>query len=198
MLYLCTRMKCFRTYLWLFIGIFTFLTPLYTKSQPPVYANKGAENAKNSENVRLYELSQMSQKLGIPFDSSYNPEILWLSCEWVGVPYAYGFCSKNGTDCSGFAQYLYKNVYQKEMVHSSAGMYQQCVPVKKDDLKHGDLLFFKIYKNRISHVGVFLGSGYFIHASTQKGVIISHLDEPYYKRTYYSGGRVKNDLQVPD
>lgn len=172
--------------------------PLCTMSQSGDLAQIASKTPNPDKKTSHYNIDLMSKALGIPFDSTYREDILLLSCEWVGVPYSYGACSKKGTDCSGFAQYLYKNIYQKEMVHSSAGMFTQCVPVKKDHLQHGDLLFFKIYKNRISHVGVYLGSGYFIHASTQSGVIISHLDEPYYKRTYYSGGRVRAESEIPN
>lgn len=172
--------------------LFLLIQCLCTWAQMPV-SGISEENTDRNQKILHYNLYQMSEKLRIPFDSAYNTEILLTGCEWVGVPYQYGMCSKNGTDCSGFAQYLYRRVYQLELVHSSAGIYQQCKPVKKADLEHGDLLFFKIYKNRISHVGVYLGHGYFIHASVQRGVIISHLEEDYYRRTYFSGGRI---LQV--
>ncbi len=174
-------------------GVFTLFylcfSCLCTWAQSPVLGDFEV-NPDKKQKVLHYNLLQMSEKLHIPFDSSYNTEILLTGCEWVGVPYQYGMCSKNGTDCSGFAQYLYKRVYNIELVHSSAGIYQQCKPVTKSALQHGDLLFFKIYKNRISHVGVYLGQGYFIHASVQKGVIISHMDEDYYRRRFYSGGRM--------
>jgi lipoprotein Spr len=178
--------------------LMAILSPLCTTAQPVHIAPNATESAKYDVQTKNYNIHLMSKKLGIPFDSAYDTEILLLSCEWINVPYAYGSCSKNGTDCSGFAQQLYKTIYQKEMVHSAAGMFTQCDPIKRTGLQHGDLLFFKIYKNRISHVGVYLGSGYFIHASTQRGVIVSHLDEPYYKRTYFIGGRAKDLSKIPN
>ena len=64
----------------------------------------------------------------------------------------------------------------------------------KDDLKPGDLVFFGTSSRkgkRVNHVGVFFGDRRFIHASTSNGVIISSLDEAYYRRTWIKGGRVK-------
>ncbi|MCB0380115.1 MAG: C40 family peptidase, partial [Flavobacteriales bacterium] len=59
----------------------------------------------------------------------------------------------------------------------------------REDLIEGDLVFFNIYKNQISHVGLYLQDGNFIHASTRSGVIISNLNEDYYNKYYFSGGR---------
>jgi len=56
-------------------------------------------------------------------------------------------------------------------------------------LGEGDLVFFKIKKKRISHIGIYLGNNKFAHASVKNGVIISDMDEPYYQKRFYSGGR---------
>jgi murein DD-endopeptidase / murein LD-carboxypeptidase len=57
-------------------------------------------------------------------------------------------------------------------------------------MKEGDLVFFKIKKNIISHVGIYLGNGKFAHASMHSGIIVSDLDEPYYKKYFYKATRV--------
>ena len=110
----------------------------------------------------------------------------------MGTPYRYSGDSKNGIDCSGLVCEMYKSAYQKILTGSAKDIYEKTDPVKKEDLKEGDLVFFKIKKGRISHVGIYLGSKKFAHASTQRGVIISDLDEPYYKKYYYKGGRLKD------
>ena len=63
------------------------------------------------------------------------------------------------------------------------------VPLNKEDLKEGDLVFFKIKSKSISHVGVYLGDNRFAHSSTG-GVKISNINEPYYSRYFYKGGRI--------
>ncbi|MNL77694.1 Peptidoglycan endopeptidase LytF precursor [compost metagenome] len=60
---------------------------------------------------------------------------------------------------------------------------------EKEDLKEGDLVFFSIHTKRISHVGVYLGNGMFVHASSSRGVMISDLDQAYWTRFYAGAGR---------
>ena len=164
--------------------------PLYTHAQ----SSKSKKNKQNADtinkNVRLYNLKLMSDQLQIPYDSSYDVNLLFESLEWLGSPYIYGQCSKDGTDCSGFTKSIYNEVFNADLARSSSSIYSQCKSIKKDKLQHGDMVFFKIERSGISHVGVYLGYNYFIHASTQSGVIISSLEEVYYKKYYYSGGRL--------
>jgi|APTNR8051073442_1049403.scaffolds.fasta_scaffold37776_1 probable lipoprotein NlpC len=111
---------------------------------------------------------------------------------WLNTKYRYGSSSEAATDCSGFAGMLYKKVFGKELARSSRGIFPTCDEVhEKDQLKEGDLLFFKIKKGIISHVAVFLQNGKFAHAAVHGGVRIDSLDAPYYKRTFFKGGRFK-------
>lgn len=108
---------------------------------------------------------------------------------WYGVPYLYGGKTKQGIDCSGFSCALYREVYKKNMAGSAATLFTKCKPVKEKDLKEGDLVFFKIGSDKISHVGVYLQNSHFVHASTKRGVVISSLTEAYYSKYFYKGGR---------
>ena len=65
--------------------------------------------------------------------------------------------------------------------------------ISKNGLRTGDLVFFATSRNKntINHVGIYLKDGFFIHASTSNGVIVSHLNEDYYNRTWKKGGRVR-------
>ena len=63
--------------------------------------------------------------------------------------------------------------------------------ISESDLKEGDLVFFNTNGKSISHVGVYLQNNKFVHASTKKGVMVSDMNEPYFKKTYVSSGRVK-------
>ncbi len=113
--------------------------------------------------------------------------------EWYGVPYKYGECSKNGTDCSGFVNALYEKIYHKHLERRAQDIFEkQCKKIKQSDIKEGDLIFFKIESKNISHVGVYLQNGKFVHASTKRGVIISDINEPYYQKYFYTFGRVKD------
>jgi cell wall-associated NlpC family hydrolase len=110
---------------------------------------------------------------------------------WLGVPYKYGGNSKSGTDCSGMIQQIYKNVYGIQLHRSAFDMQKDVDLISLEKAKLGDIVFFKIDQNKVSHVGLYIGDKKFIHASTSKGVIISSLDEDYYKTRFYAMGRVK-------
>jgi lipoprotein Spr len=119
-----------------------------------------------------------------------NPDLYQEIYNWLGTPYKYAGDCKEGIDCSGFVCQLYQNVYGVKLSGSSGDLFKGVKPVKKTSLQEGDLVFFKIKQNRISHVGIYLGNNKFAHASVQNGVIISDLDDPYYKKYYYKGGRI--------
>ncbi len=123
-------------------------------------------------------------------DSVQDPYLFYKTNEWLGVRYRYAGHSKKGIDCSGFAKMLYHEVYCTELSGGSKDLWKRVKPVKKDSLQEGDLVFFRIRRGQISHVGVYLGHGRMAHASVRWGVIISDLDEPYYKKYYFSGGRI--------
>ena len=125
-------------------------------------------------------------------DSAVTPDLYYQIYNWVGTKYRYaGNCKEDGIDCSGFVNEIYKNVYCVTLKGSSKEMFKQLTPVSKKNLKEGDLVFFKIRKNTISHVGIYLAHHKFAHATTKAGVTVSDLDDDYYKKYFYKGGRLK-------
>jgi lipoprotein Spr len=110
--------------------------------------------------------------------------------EWYGTAYKYGGCDKNGIDCSNFVGVLYQEIYHKSLKGSSASIFNQCILVAKNELQEGDLLFFKIDKNSISHMGMYLQNNKFVHATTKNGVMIDDLEEAYYKARFYRAGKL--------
>lgn len=115
--------------------------------------------------------------------------------DWIGTRYRFGGTTKKGTDCSGFVYRLFQTVYGIDVGRqSSADLMAKTSRVNKSQLREGDMVFFNIRNRRgerASHVGVYLKNNKFIHATTRSGVIISDLNEPYYRRTYLGAGRVK-------
>lgn len=112
--------------------------------------------------------------------------------EWYAVPYKYGGNTKSGIDCSNFTAKLYSSIYNQSISGSSSSIFEKCKAVSKSALEEGDLVFFKIDGNKISHIGVYLQNNKFVHATTKKGVMINDLDEPYYKKYYFKSGRINN------
>ena len=107
-----------------------------------------------------------------------------------------GGLTKRGVDCSAFVAIVFREVYGKQLSRSSADMLKyDCRKVSRAKLQEGDLVFFRTggrgKKNAPNHVGIYLKNGRFIHTSTSSGVMVSSLSEPYYLRTWLSGGRVK-------
>ncbi len=112
--------------------------------------------------------------------------------EWYAVPYKYGGKTKTGVDCSGFTSNLLRDVFGIALAGSANTMYEACENVNEKNLQAGDLVFFKINTDKVSHVGVYLQNRRFVHASSSRGVVISCLDEAYYTKYFFKGGRPKS------
>jgi len=106
----------------------------------------------------------------------------------IGEPYRYGGRNRKGWDCSGFVSGMYYSYLSVKLPRNTRSLYDASYRVKSRKTKPGDLVFFKIKKKHPSHVGIYLGKGKFIHASTSSGVVISSLNEKYYKK-YFIGFR---------
>lgn len=113
---------------------------------------------------------------------------------WVGTPHKMGGMNRDGVDCSGFVCNVYQDVYNVKLPRNSGKMQQECKIYKSiTQLKEGDLLFFG--KDNVNHVGIFIKKDKFVHASTSKGVIVSSVEEKYWKENFHSCGhhpQVKN------
>ncbi len=127
------------------------------------------------------------------FSSSSVKQILYAQfSEWESVKYRLGGLSRDGIDCSGFVYLTYRDNFSIQLPRTTEQQLQRGVKVNTQaDLKAGDLVFFKtgIWQR---HVGIYLEKRKFLHVSTKKGVIISHLDNPYWKKRYWSAIRVLN------
>lgn len=111
--------------------------------------------------------------------------------DWLGVRYRLGGTTRSGIDCSAFSQRLFASVYDLHITRTARSQFSQSLPIYNyTDLKEGDLVFFKIKSSSISHVGVYLSDGYFVQASNH-GVMISNLNEAYWNRYFFAGGRIK-------
>jgi len=136
-----------------------------------------------------------SQIMGIAVSATANVKLYQFVYDWLGTPYRLGGDTDRGIDCSGFAFQLYDKVFNTVIGNNSRNIFSMVNPVNKEELQEGDLVFFKINSKSISHVGVYLGNDKFAHASSSKGVMISNLNEAYWKRYYYKGGRLIESLR---
>lgn len=150
--------------------------------------------SKNSgRNVDYQALARAAIRLGFDIDEDDDWLLMIEASAWVGTPYRYGGEDRRGVDCSGLARIIYRQVYKTELHRSSHEQYKRDVrKISKNDLDSGDLVFFSTdKKRRVSHVGVYLKDGKFIHSSSSRGVVVDNLDQRYYKKNFISGGKVK-------
>ena len=114
------------------------------------------------------------------------------SVSFLGIRYKWGGNSPStGFDCSGFVVYIMRQ-YNINLTRTSAGQYNENgAHIDKSDLVPGDLVFFSSNTRTVTHVGIYIGDGKFIHASsTRVGIIISDLNSTNYARAWWGAKRV--------
>jgi len=109
---------------------------------------------------------------------------------YLGVKYRLGGSGKLGMDCSGLVYAVYRDYNNTHLPPNTRKLYGQLPRVKYRELTFGDLVFFSLQGKHVSHVGIYIGDGRFVHASRSRGVVISSLDESYYRESYAGACRV--------
>ena len=119
----------------------------------------------------------------------HTRDVVKTAKNYLGTKYRFGGTTRKGIDCSGFTKAVMKK-HGKKLPRTAEQQASAGKHVDKKNLKKGDLVFFKnTYKRGFSHVGIYIGKGKFIHASSAaKKVTISRLDKPFYK-SHYGGAR---------
>jgi len=135
-----------------------------------------------------------SQVMGVALNATSNVKLYQFVYDWIGAPYRFGGSSRKGIDCSAFTKEIYSKVFNTIIKRNSRDIFRDAIPIHKKDLQEGDLVFFKIKSKYITHVGIYLGNNRFAHASSIRGVVLNNLEEPYYKRYFYKGGRISEIL----
>ena len=109
--------------------------------------------------------------------------------EWNGTPYRLGGNTAKGIDCSGLVKTIYKSEFGLDLPRSTGDQIREGRKIKSKELQTGDLVFFKTGR-RSMHVGIYMGGNRFLHASTSSGVMISGLQEQYWKTRYLEARRL--------
>jgi len=165
-----------------------------TASPPATVANDtreiGRDTAEPASNQVLEPYSDTVKQLPPDAPRSLGEEVALRAIALVGTPYRYGGADLTGFDCSGLVLYVYHEL-GIDLPHSAVEQHRFTTKISRDELLPGDLIFFRINRKRISHVGIYIGDNRFVHApQLGKSVVIRNLDDEYYHRHWVGAGRV--------
>ena len=134
--------------------------------------------------------NKTSSSFGGSLSRGGNSDLVAYAMKFMGRPYVWGASGPSAFDCSGFTAYVY-NAFGIYLDHYTGSQFQNGSAVSRGNLAPGDLVFFNT-DSSISHVGMYIGDGQFIHASSgSRQVTISNLGESYYNSRYAGGRRIK-------
>ncbi|NJC89389.1 MAG: LysM peptidoglycan-binding domain-containing protein [Desulfuromonas sp.] len=109
---------------------------------------------------------------------------------YLSTPYRFGGSSRRGIDCSSFVQQVFRDM-DVQLPRSAREQFRVGEKVERDQLEKGDLLFFRTYARFPSHVGIYLGDGKMIHASSRSHrVVVTSIDHPYYRKRFIGAKRI--------
>lgn len=150
------------------------------------------ENSLKGDSLAVGQRLRIPAGNANPLEPTAQPsDLRELASRYLGVTYVYGGSSATGLDCSGFVSIVYREL-GVTLPRTSIEQFMVGIAVKQSALESGDLVFFDtLGRGAVSHVGIYLGSGEFIHAASNPGkVITSRLEEKYYATRYLGARRV--------
>ena len=148
------------------------------------------ENALESDSLELGQRLRIPATLKV-MNATQPSNLRDIASRYLGVTYVYGGSSASGLDCSGFVSIVYREL-GLNLPRTSREQFMTGIAVNQSDLESGDLVFFDtLGRGAVSHVGIYLGAGEFIHAASNPGkVVSSRLEEKYYATRYLGARRV--------
>ncbi|MBS1531981.1 MAG: C40 family peptidase [Bacteroidetes bacterium] len=153
----------------------------------------------NREGVPLTNDSYIADKyaklLAVPVDSITNHK-LYALIEWFSsTPYKFGGSDVKGVDCSGLTYVIEKEVYSVIIPRSTLQQANFVSAKNVSDLQEGDLIFLKLGGTSVNHVGVYLQNGYFVHATSNMGLVLDNLTDPLIQEHFMSCGSVPGAIK---
>ncbi|MBL7927639.1 MAG: C40 family peptidase [Bacteroidia bacterium] len=142
-------------------------------------------------NGQGYDTAYYTQAFGYRVTSVSQPRLFDCVDLWLGTKYRLAGSNEDGIDCSRFAITIYNYAFGQNIDGTADELYRSCTITKMFTAAQGDLIFFKLGRKRVSHVGIYLGDNKFAHASSSKGIIISDVNEPYWKNRFAGFGVIK-------
>lgn len=159
-------------------------------------ADKVEQFQSEDENVLDNVIARQNDENGVLDKEKDNNwiSLMDIAMDYLGVPYRFGGSSLKGIDCSAFVQTVYK-YFSIDLPRTAREQFKAGVRVSKKELRIGDLIFFRTYAKFPSHVGIYVGEGKMIHASSrEKKVTISSINEPFYVKRFIGAVRLPENL----
>lgn len=125
-----------------------------------------------------------------PADNTDNEDLIREALRNRGIPYVWGGASRGGFDCSGFVLYVFKKKRGISLPHSASAQARLGLPVGREELQPGDLVFFATYRPSISHVGIYIGNNQFVHAANHRSDVKLSTLTGYYANRYRGARRI--------
>jgi len=125
-------------------------------------------------------------------DTPFPGENEWrqAAARWNGTPYRDGGHDRQGVDCSGYTDSLYREVVGRGIPRTSMGQWLEGKAISVENMRPGDLVFFHTTGPGVSHVGLVLSGIEFTHASSSRGVMISTLNDTYWRERFLGARRM--------
>jgi cell wall-associated NlpC family hydrolase len=182
------------------IGIIALLAFIFACSPVLTEAKVSKDSSSNKKTTELKQDKKKPEKKPKkqkePKKSSKKQDgkngadaVLKTASGYIGVPYRFGGESPRGFDCSGYVKYVFEK-HGKKLPRTADAQFTAGTSVDKSKLKEGDLVFFTTYAKGPSHVGIYYGGNKFIHASSSRGIMISGMNDYYWKGRYVGARRI--------
>ena len=143
------------------------------------YGSGSTSSADNDDNTQINQSGAIDQSTMGKIIAGY-----------LRTPYQLGGTGKLGIDCSGLVYVIYRDYNSTRLPKNTEKLFRDLKRVDYKNCRYGDLLFFSFDRTQVSHVGIYVGNNKFVHASKSRGVIISSMNEDYYRDNYKGARRV--------
>lgn len=141
------------------------------------------------ENVQQVQI-KYSTVLDVPVEDITNIALYKDIDYWWGTRYCMGGSTETCIDCSAFTEKIIQDIYSVQLPRTAEEQFNAATKIDPSELKEGDLVFFQTTGRSISHVGIYLANNKFVHASVSNGVMISDLNDAYWKPKFRAAGRI--------
>ena len=174
-------------------GVVTNATWRVLKRVPPV-AGRTLPDIKTPTQIERIDTTPASSSSAVPLGKTFitsriGSQVVATGKKYIGVPYVFGGTTPKGFDCSGFIQYVFKELGYN-IPRLADEQYKLGKAAKVSELEPGDLVFFSTYEPGASHCGIYVGDGNFMHASSSKGIRVDALSNEYWRPRFIGARKI--------